>query len=62
MGRRPVLAGEGRLGEAHRLTGQQRVPLEVEEVAGRSDAGGHAPVESPVSLRPWRLARGRGGG
>jgi hypothetical protein len=48
-----------------RLAGQQRVPLEVEEVAGCSDAGGHVPVEeltpmeSPVSLRPWRPVRGR---
>jgi hypothetical protein len=51
-----------------RLTGQQRAPLEVEEVTGHPDAGGHtpveelAPVESLVSLRPWRPARGLGDG
>jgi hypothetical protein len=47
-----------------RLTGQQRAPVEVEEVIGHSDAGGHvpmeelAPVERSVSLRPWRSVRG----
>jgi hypothetical protein len=44
-----------------RLAGQQRAPLEFEEIAGHSDAGGHAPVERPVSLRLWRPERGRGG-
>jgi hypothetical protein len=50
-----------------RLAGQQRAPVEVEEVDGRPDVGGHAPVEDltpverPVSLRPWSSMRGRGG-
>jgi hypothetical protein len=50
-----------------RLTGQQRAPVEVEEVISHPDAGGHvpmeelAPVERSVSLRLWMSMRGRGG-
>jgi hypothetical protein len=56
MGRHPVLAGEGRLGEARRLAegalGSRR-PFGCKRARARGELGELAPVEASERSRRW---------
>jgi hypothetical protein len=56
MGRHPVLAGEGRLGEARRLAegalGSRR-PFGCKRARARGELGEFAPVEANERSRRW---------